>query len=240
MASTEDSPRKRQRTAGAMVGGVDDNSISKDVSDGAHVNDENAPASDRSERGVLQEKLKHIIKGGELELEERIEKMTEKVKMFTTKIENDFALQIMRLPKHVQSMPMEEFKRKYNCDVRAVIRDRATSATSRLGGATRVFVPQTPSVNMATKPLAAFSAIKTSFVRRQRRVGNEDESNATKGDDLAIPKIELELTDAVTGKNIDASDPEAAKNLTDESKQEVLSHLSSLQSQISALMEQFQ
>ena len=63
-----------------MVGGVDDNSISKDVSDGAHVNDENAPASDRSERGVLQEKLKHIIKGGELELEERIEKMTEKVK----------------------------------------------------------------------------------------------------------------------------------------------------------------
>ena len=102
-----------------------------------------------------------------------------------------------------------------------------------------MFVPQTPSVNMATKPLAAFSAIKTSFVRRQRRVGNEDESNATKGDDLAIPKIELELTDAVTGKNIDASDPEAAKNLTDESKQEVLSHLSSLQSQISALMEQF-
>ena len=79
MASTEDSPRKRQRTAGAMVGGVDDNSISKDVNDGAHVNDENAPASDRSERGVLQEKLKHIIKGGELELEERIEKMTEKV-----------------------------------------------------------------------------------------------------------------------------------------------------------------
>ena len=54
-----------------------------------------------------------------------------------------------------------------------------------------------------------------------------------------MPKVELELTDAITGKQINASDPDAAKNLTAESKQEVFNHLSSLQNQISDLMKQF-
>ena len=195
---------------------------------------------EEAKKNAMREKLLHIIKGGELELEERCEKLTEKYKTISTKVENAFFNQLMRLPKSVQNMPMELFKTKYGYDIKAACGNNFTSRSTlgkmnvsndTVASSNTFVVPQTPSV-AKPKPLVAFSAIKTSFVRRQREGGAHDATFA--------PKIELELTDAVTGKNIDANDPDAAKTLTSESKQEVRAHLTSLQSQIATLMEQFQ
>lgn len=226
-AGTEENlPRKRQRTRGGRKDSDEENAASG--------------SSQEAKRNVMREKLLHIIKGGELELEERCENLTEKYKMISTKVENAFSVQLMRLPKSVQSMPMELFKTKYGYDIKAACGNNFTSRSTlgrmnapngTMASSNTFVVPQTPSV-AKPKPLVAFSAIKTSFVRRQREGGIHDATFA--------PKIELELTDAVTGKNIDANDPEAAKSLTSESKQEVRAHLTSLQSQIATLMEQFQ
>ena len=195
---------------------------------------------------ALNSKLKRVIKEGELELEERCSSLISKGNVYCTKIENAFALQIMRLPKSVQSMPLEEFKSVYGFDVRAAIKNTGgikRKAGVISGGTTSssskgMVVPQTPS-NRTNNLLSNFSAIKTSFVRRQRVADKEDDSSNDSSDIADMPKVELELTDAITGKQINASDPNAAKNLTAESKQEVLSHLSSLQDQISDLMKQF-
>ena len=62
-----------------------------------------------------------------------------------------------------------------------------------------------------------------------------DGNNSASAKDDA-PKIELE-SDAITGKQINASDPDAAK-IKWWIKREVLNHLSSLQNQISDLMKQ--
>lgn len=207
---------------------------------------------------VLNDKLKRLIQEGELEVEERCSSLTSKGNAYCTKIENAFALQIMRLPKSVQSMPLEEFKSTYGFDVRASI--KGVGGTKRKAGVISgggsssssskgIVVPQTPSGRTTNSLLCNFSAIKTSFVRRQRSIDtttkgesssfsneNNNSNNATIDN---MPKVELELTDAITGKQINASDPDAAKNLTAESKQEVFNHLSSLQNQISDLMKQF-
>ena len=198
---------------------------------------------------ALNDKLKRILQEGELELEDRCSSLTSKGNVYCTKIENAFALQIMRLPKSVQSMPLEEFKSTYGFDVRAAIKNVGgtkrkagiiSGGSSSSSSSKGMVVPQTPSGRTTNSLLSNFSAIKTSFVRRQR---DGDQSSSTNNDSNNnmedLPKVELELTDAVTGKQINASDPNAAKNLTAESKQEVLSHLSSLQDQISDLMKQF-
>ena len=194
---------------------------------------------------ALNDKLKRLIQEGELELEERCANLTSKANVYCTKIENAFALQIMRLPKSVQSLPLEEFKNTYGFSVSAAIKN--IGGTKRKAGAIGttyqapakgMVVPQTPSTRTVNAALSNFSAIKTSFVRRQRPGNMPDGNNSASAKDDA-PKIELELTDAITGKQINASDPDAAKGLNDESKQEVLNHLSSLQNQISDLMKQF-
>lgn len=199
----------------------------------------------KAQLATLNDKLKRLIQEGELELEERCANLTSKANVYCTKIENAFALQIMRLPKSVQSLPLEEFKNTYGFSVSAAIKN--IGGTKRKAGAIGatyqapakgIVVPQTPSTRTSNTSLRNFSAIKTSFVRR-RRPGNVPDDNNSAAAMADAPKIELELTDATTGKQINASDPNAAKGLNAESKQEVLNHLSSLQNQISDLMKQF-
>ena len=192
---------------------------------------------------ALNDKLKRLIQEGELELEERCANLTSKANVYCTKIENAFALQIMRLPKSVQSLPLEEFKNTYGFSVSAAIKNiggtKSRSHWHHLSGTGERDCCATNTKHPHYQHcLSNFSAIKTSFVRRQRPGNMRDGNNSASAKD-DVPKIELELTDAITGKQINASDPNAAKGLNDESKQEVLNHLSSLQNQISDLMKQF-